>query len=124
VANICRMCWAVGGGGWRWHRELFAWKEQLVLERCIVLKNLFLQVDALDKWTWLPDPTNNYSVRGAYHLLTHLVPVIITVHKDIIWNKVVLLKVSLFSWRLLNDRLHSKDNLVGRGCLLRSWCVV
>jgi hypothetical protein len=119
LAEMCRMVWVVGSGGWRWRRQLFVWEEELV-----VLENLFLQVDVVDKWMWLPDPTNGYSVRGAYHLLTHLVPVIIIVHKDIIWNKVVLLKVSLFSWRLLNDRLHSKDNLVGRGCLLRSWCVV
>ncbi|GAU47696.1 hypothetical protein TSUD_190240 [Trifolium subterraneum] len=74
-----------------------------------------LGVDVMDKWMWRPDPSIGYSVRSAYHLLTHLVPVPMATHNDVIWNKVVPLKVSLFAWRLLNNRLPSKDNLTRRG---------
>lgn len=34
---------------------------------------------------------------------------------DIFWIKVILLKVSLFAWRLLQNRLQTKDNLIRRG---------
>jgi len=33
---------------------------------------------------------------------------------DLIWHKNVLLKVSLFAWRLLRNRLSTKDNLFKR----------
>lgn len=36
-------------------------------------------------------------------------------YHNIIWNKVVLLKVSIFAWHLLRNRLPSKDNLVRCG---------
>jgi len=36
---------------------------------------------------------------------------------DLIWRKQVLLKVSIFAWRLLRDRLPTKNNLVARGII-------
>jgi hypothetical protein len=39
----------------------------------------------------------------------------VVVYNDVIWNKIALLKVSLFAWRLLNNRLPTKDNLIRRG---------
>ncbi|GAU39392.1 hypothetical protein TSUD_295470 [Trifolium subterraneum] len=74
-----------------------------------------LGVGVMDKWMWCPDPSIGYSVRSAYHLLTHLIPVTLAAHNDVIWNKVVPLKLSLFAWRLLNNRLPSKENLNRRG---------
>jgi len=35
----------------------------------------------------------------------------------LIWHKQVSLKVSIFAWRLLRDRLHSKSNLVARNII-------
>ncbi|MCH91457.1 hypothetical protein A2U01_0012384, partial [Trifolium medium] len=49
-------------------------------------------VDAPDKWMWHPDIW--YLVRGAYHLLTHLVPVVMAAHKNVIWNGFVI----VYSW--------------------------
>jgi hypothetical protein len=37
----------------------------------------------------------NYSVRQAYHLLTHAIRIALDVHKDVIWKKIAPLKVSL-----------------------------
>jgi hypothetical protein len=61
------------------------------------------------------DPNTSYSVSGAYHLLTHIVPLAVAAHNGVIWNKIAPLKVSLFAWRLLNNRLPTKDNLFRRG---------
>jgi hypothetical protein len=37
--------------------------------------------------------------------------------EDLLWHKQVPLKVSIFLWRLLRDRLPTKTNLVTRGIL-------
>jgi hypothetical protein len=36
-------------------------------------------------------------------------------NQEVIWNKIAPLKVSLFAWRLLKNKLPSKDNLLHRG---------
>jgi hypothetical protein len=43
------------------------------------------------------DPTNLYSASGVYHSSL--------VCKEVIWNKLGPTKVSLFAWRLFNNRL-------------------
>jgi hypothetical protein len=37
--------------------------------------------------------------------------------EDLIWHRRVSLKVSIFAWRLLRDRLPIKENLVARGII-------
>jgi hypothetical protein len=68
--------------------------------------------DARDCWKWYSDPDKGYSVKRAYHLLTHFVLLTVAAHYEIIWNNITSLKVSLFIWRLLNNRLLLKDILV------------
>ncbi|MCI93918.1 hypothetical protein A2U01_0115216, partial [Trifolium medium] len=61
----------------------------------------FLQADAQDRWKWYYDPDKRYSVSGAYHLLTHLVPPAVAADNEIIWNNIAP----------LDNRLSSKDNM-------------
>ncbi|MCI31917.1 70 kDa peptidyl-prolyl isomerase, partial [Trifolium medium] len=68
-------------------------------------------------WLWRPDFTRGYSVRGAYQLLTSQPPDSLDTAADLIWHKQVPLKVSVFAWRLLRDRLPTKSNLVARGII-------
>ncbi|GAU36546.1 hypothetical protein TSUD_277520 [Trifolium subterraneum] len=68
-----------------------------------------------DVWQWRPDPAVGYSVRGVYRILTSRAPVTLSPAEDLIWHKQVPLKVSIFAWRLLRDRLPTKENLVTRG---------
>jgi hypothetical protein len=56
-----------------------------------------------------------YIVRGAYQLLTHIAPAEVDIHNEVILNTFVPLNVSLFAWRLLNNRLPLKDNLINHG---------
>ncbi|PNX56549.1 70 kDa peptidyl-prolyl isomerase, partial [Trifolium pratense] len=58
-----------------------------------------------------------YSVRGPYQLLTSHVSVTMDDADNLIWHSQVSLKVSISAWRLLRDRLPTKDNLVTRGVL-------
>jgi hypothetical protein len=68
-------------------------------------------------WRWQPDPDISYSVRGAYQLLTTQDSVTTGEVDDLVWHKQVPLKVSIFAWRLLRDRLPTKSNLVARGII-------
>jgi hypothetical protein len=58
------------------------------------------------------DPDDGYSVCGAYQLLTSTDAHDTTTTSDLIWHKQVHLKVSVMAWRLLRNRLPTKDNLV------------
>jgi hypothetical protein len=62
----------------------------------------------------LSDPNTGCSVSGAYDLLTHIVSVAVAGHNDVLWDKIAPLIVSLFAWRLLNNKLPTKDNLIRR----------
>ncbi|GAU45519.1 hypothetical protein TSUD_186760 [Trifolium subterraneum] len=66
---------------------------------------------------WQPDPDIGYTVRGAYQLLTSQVTATMDDAEKLIWHPQVPLKVSIFAWRLLRDRLPTKVNLVTRGIL-------
>ncbi|GAU40791.1 hypothetical protein TSUD_348880 [Trifolium subterraneum] len=73
--------------------------------------------DSSDRWLWQPGPATGYSVRGAYHLLTSQDFVTLDDATGLIWHTQVPLKVSIFAWRLLRDRLPTKTNLVSRDIL-------
>jgi hypothetical protein len=76
-----------------------------------------VQVQSPDVWQWQPDPDAGYSVRGAYQLLTFQDSFTLGEAGDLVWYKQVPLKVSIFAWRLLRDRLPTKANLVARGII-------
>ena len=65
-----------------------------------------------DRWRWLLDPINSYSVKGIYHYLTSVDAPPDRGLLDHVWHKQVSLKVSLFVWRLLRNPLLTNDNLV------------
>jgi len=88
-----------------------------VRECASLLNNVVLQDNIQDRWRWLLEPIHGYSVSGAYRFLTtsdtHL-PVGVFYE---VWHKLVLTKVSLFAWRLLQDRIPTRSNLVRRHVL-------
>jgi len=92
------------------------------------LHNIILQENTADKWRWLIDPINGYTVKGTYHFLTMAEPSPHRVLYDDIWQKYILLKVNVSAWCLLKNRLPTKDNLIRRRILpiddnvcLRMW---
>ncbi|MCH85634.1 HcrVf2 protein-like protein [Trifolium medium] len=64
-------------------------------------------------WVWEEEMTGE----GAYALLTTMDAVTATVASDLIWHNQVPLKVSILAWRLLRNRLPTKDNLVARNII-------
>ncbi|GAU21589.1 hypothetical protein TSUD_131730 [Trifolium subterraneum] len=82
-----------------------------------LLHNFVLQDQSLDVWHWRPDPIRGYSVREAYQILTSHQSMPLADVEDLIWHKQVPLKVSILAWRLLRNRLPTKDNLANRGII-------
>jgi hypothetical protein len=100
-----------------WRRRLWAWEEEMLGECQTLLLTVTVQVDSPDRWHWRLDPVSGYSVRDAYQILTSQDAVTTGAADDLLWHRQVPLKVSIFSWRLLRDRLPTKANLVTRGII-------
>ncbi|CAJ2638568.1 unnamed protein product [Trifolium pratense] len=117
VAGMYASGWGEGGEAWVWRRQLRAWEEEMLGECQSFLLTIILQAHSFDRWQWRPEPDTGYSVRGAYKLLTSHVSVTLDDADNLIWHPQVPLKVSIFAWRLLRDRLPTRVNLVTRGVL-------
>lgn len=126
VAAMEREGWDVGGGAWVWRRRLFAWEEESVRECSFLLHNCVLQVNAIDKWSWTIDPSHGYSVKEAYRFIASHETDSVTSIVDNVWHRHIPTKVSLFVWRLLRNRLPTRDNLLRRNILQfnNHFCVV
>ncbi|XP_024636614.1 uncharacterized protein [Medicago truncatula] len=106
--------------GWEslWRRRLLAWEEESVRECSVLLHNIVLQENVHDAWRWILDPIQSYTVRGAYRFLTTSGDALDMTLVDDVWQKHIPLKVSLFVWRLLRNRIPTKDNLERRRVIL------
>jgi len=75
-----------------------------------------LNVDVEDRWLWkLYSTTKGYSMSNAYNYLTWVDVINLLEDINILWLKVVPLKVSLFVWQMLLDRITTKDKYHRRG---------
>jgi len=77
----------------------------------ILLHSVSLQVHREDKWMWKVDSSSRYTVRSAYNSITSQGTVENPETIPSVWHKDVPLKVLLFMWRMLRDRLPTKNNL-------------
>ncbi|WJX93598.1 hypothetical protein P8452_75105 [Trifolium repens] len=117
VAEMFSSGWEAGGEAWSWRRQLWIWDDEMLGECQSLLLPFTMQAQSPDVWRWQPDPDAGYSVRGAYQLLTSQDSFTLGEADDLVWHKEVPLKVSIFAWRLLRDKLPTKSNLVARGII-------
>ncbi|CAJ2652817.1 unnamed protein product [Trifolium pratense] len=117
VAEMFALGWGADGGAWVWRRSLRAWEEEMLGECQSLLLDISLQDQTLDRWQWRPDPDTGYTVGGVYQILTHQTSVTVHDAENLLWHTQVPLKVSIFAWRLLRDRLPTRANLAIRGVL-------
>lgn len=82
-----------------------------------LFSNIVLQDSVVDQWKWLSSPDKGYSVCDVYHHLTAIDHIECNTLQEVIWNKIVPLKVSIFVWRMFRNRLSTKDNLERRGVI-------
>jgi len=104
VADMEWLGWKEGGG-------YLAFEEELLVECQLLLCDVSLQDDFSYHWIWSLDRAAGYIVRATYNILT-----MVDLHHEIavpnaIWQWHIPLKVSLFVWHLLRDRVPTKVNL-------------
>jgi len=114
VEDMAKLGWEVGGHSWVWRRRLMAWEEESVRECSILLSNVVLQENIQDHWRWVLDPIHGYSVSGTYRYLSSTAEPMATSASNDVWHKLVPVKVSIFVWRLPQDRIPTRANLVRR----------
>lgn len=88
-------------------------------ECCVFLYDVVLQDDLVDTWQWYSEPAKGYNVCCVYHLLTTADQSIHFVIWDLIWHNQDPLKVLGFAWRLLRNRISTKDNLFDETFFIR-----
>jgi len=89
-----------------------------VRECAALLCNIVLQSNVHDSWRWLLDPVHGYSMKSSYCDITITGDIADISQVDDVWFKHIPSKVSILVWRLLHNRLPTKENLVQRGILL------
>jgi hypothetical protein len=117
VAEMCLLAWGAGGEAWGAGETVVGLGGGNVGRVSDFTSPVFLQVQSPDTWQWQPDLVRGYSVCGAYQLLTSRQLVPQDAVADLIWHWQVPLKVTVFAWRLLRDRLPTKVNLANRGII-------
>jgi hypothetical protein len=69
------------------------------------------------------EKSNTFSVRSAYNFQTAQHSVDAPVDVKLLWQKYIPMKVVVFAWRLLQNRLPTKDNLLQCGVLNNDSCL-
>jgi hypothetical protein len=89
-----------------------------MLRECItLLRSVSFQFNVRDSWRWQLEPSTSYTVSSTYQLLTAQDTPHVAHVAALIWHKQVPLKISIFAWRLLQNRLPTRSNLVDRGII-------
>lgn len=97
VVDMFRGGLGMTGDGWLWRRNLFMLKEEF-LSKCIyALENFSLQVYKSESWVWSLIDGNEYSVKDAYNMLYKNIHNAQLFQLNIVENKMVPLKVSIFA---------------------------
>ena len=109
--DMFSMGWGVNGEAWKWQRRLFTWEEELVRECVGRLTPVVLQVGSADRWIWHLHSSQCYSVSSAYNKLSKMGINQYHNSHNFVWLKVNPLKVSIFAWKLLRNRVPTRNNL-------------
>jgi len=85
-------------------------------ECCALLLTIVLHVDVNDRWILQLHASSKYNVTSAYNFLTSRDQPLNN-DNTIISPKEVPLKVNIFTWRLIRNRLSTINNLIRRHVL-------
>jgi hypothetical protein len=101
---------------WRWRRNLFQWENELMEVCNSLVMGIERKEDEDDRWKW---GGGNYSVKIAYQSLIE------GEGEDPnwageVWSPLIPLRLSTLAWRLLQNRLPTKENLRRRGININS----
>lgn len=102
--------------GWEWHfqwrRPLFDSEIEMAVAFIQEVEGITISSDSNDHWRWTAEPNGSYSARSAYRAIREG---LLGEGQDggfkELWKLRVPSKVAMFAWRLIKDRLPTRDNL-------------
>ena len=105
--------------GWEWNftwrRPLFDNEIDLAISFVREIEGKAIQQQGSDVWEWIGDPTDQYSTHNAYNMLGEESAV--GSQEDCfeeLWRIKIPSRIAVFAWRLLRDRLPTRQNLQRR----------
>ncbi|XP_038697968.1 uncharacterized protein LOC119995523 [Tripterygium wilfordii] len=76
--------------------------------------------DCPGKMIWMPNQNGNFTVKSAWHV-TRQSNIFNPVY-DYIWHDLIPITISIFMWKVLNNKLHVDENIKKKGISLVSKC--
>ncbi|MCH81357.1 ribonuclease H protein [Trifolium medium] len=110
------------GASFSWLDQLSVNEQVQVEELTELLLGFVLQPGVPDRWCWIPGVSGLFSVKSCYNTLLlnrpviDLDPNVMTAVKEL-WINDITSKVAIFGWRLLQERLPTREALHHRGIL-------
>ncbi|XP_028215132.1 uncharacterized protein LOC114397238 [Glycine soja] len=104
----------------RWRRNLFDHENDIAVQFMEEISSIPIQRHSKDSMVWLAEPHGHYTTKSAYKFYTKPS----TTNSDgkiysIIWKLKIPPRVAVFCWRLLKNRLPTKDNLLRRNITIQ-----
>lgn len=106
--------------GWDiiWRRNGFVWEQELIQQLYLVLENRYIQLSVPDLRVWKYSDTGTYTTKSAYSLLSLEANVQEPKETFLQLSRVrIPSKASYLIWKLLRNRLATKDNLRRRNVI-------
>jgi hypothetical protein len=116
--------WGAAGWEWKleWRRSLFVWEEELLTTLMNLIETIILSHQN-DSWKCNIGGDGEYNVKDGYGFLSDNFLPQLEISQDCrrnlrwIWYSFAPLKVIIFSWQVLLQRLPTRMNLIKRGLL-------
>jgi len=108
--NNIEWIWNLG-----WRRSLIDWEKHLKQELAMMLDTKSIFEEKKDKWVWKVSVATEFTVQSAYKVLRGEGQEEEVAMYEEFWRIKAQPSVQLTTWRMLEDKIASKRNLVKRG---------
>ncbi|CAJ2628180.1 unnamed protein product [Trifolium pratense] len=107
---------------WEWSDALTQPEEQELSSLKELLMTVSLNPSSVDRWRWIVGQAGLFSVKSCYDFLaqngsTETINSRLLEAIQMMWNNNVPSKVSVFGWRLLLEKLPTRDALASKGII-------
>lgn len=111
--------WRNGSWSWsfKWRRSLSLRERNMVDELCNVVNGIPLRRNVMDSWVWKEEQEGRYTVQSAYSLIQAPSWDASDPIFQLVWSSAAPSNVCIFIWKLVQDRLPTRLNLLKRNVI-------
>jgi len=103
-----------------WRRERFEWEKHLEAQLMETISSVKWIMEGNDRLKWVDNDQQEYFVKSGYRVLNKEELMQMSEEFQVLWSLIITPSVAVCAWRLLLDRLPTRDNLARRGMQLTS----